>query len=170
MIVVVQFIEVHWTKHSRGGEAAAVRNQVPEAVPFTPPPIDDQRLLFHHLDAREERGFVTRERIAVEPLVDTHSFPCLWVHPRSEDVEVVFGHMTMIGGLPPRKGGPKTVMRLKLGEWGRVAWNGRMQPTYDVEWSYGKFVYNVGVLVAEPTHQLDPTKPHREYRDFANLW
>lgn len=171
-IVLIQRIECHWSKASRGGPEAAQRNAVPEAVKVpvqalrkTPPGL----LVEHGVDYSERRGFdAPSERITEEPF-GRLKIGCVLIEPDSEGAWVVFEYDTGRAGAPfrysPPGGRPATRFTLGPGQWGRVRYNGRFSHE-EGGWTYGKFVFNVGMFPAlsadvflhsEPAHTVDQT-------------
>lgn len=157
-MVVVQRVEIQWSKRSRGGAGAQRRARLPRAfrLPGIPSPF-----LLHQVDLAEWNGFEMRVR---EERGE---------RPRSIEDVIALRHME-VGTLAvdlvgsPRHGGhpwraPKAeVLRLAAGEFGRLTINGR-QSTEDGS-AYVEQTYNLchGEVVpvdrfvdATPDHAAD---------------
>ena len=63
--IVLQRIDCIWTKKSRGGEAARVRNAVPTVLPV-PDAAFDSLFFLHHATFSEYSGFQLSERVLSE--------------------------------------------------------------------------------------------------------
>lgn len=159
MEVVVQHVQTAWTKLSRGGPAAAVRNRAPVAYPL---PValrvpSVQRVTHHESDRfiprEEERDFKiesqgTRLRYAELALVDDGTRLRVALHPSSR-------------GMPRRHRRPPAV-RLLPGEWLRWQVNYRFVGVSSGEWHYRLDTFNVAfgavhaeLFLGEPTRQID---------------
>jgi hypothetical protein len=122
--VVAQRVRTTWTKRSRGGPAAAVRNRVPVAFPVP------DGALFHEVEVDESTGF--EPRFAVRPIADLNR-----VTLREADgvlsVRVEPARMSW----PNRDWRPAPV-RLRPGEWLRWQINYRFGSTCEcgAQWRY----------------------------------
>lgn len=63
MDFALQVVEITWTKHSRGGKAAARRNSAPVAFPLP----DDAPPFVHKVWMREWEDFVPHHKVSREP-------------------------------------------------------------------------------------------------------
>jgi hypothetical protein len=158
--VVVQHVQTSWTKLSRGGPAAAVRNRVPVAysLPEGLRAPGVQRVTHRESDGfipqKEERDFKiesqgTRLRYAELALVDDDGERLrVALHPSAH-------------GMPRRHRRPPSV-RLLPGEWLRWQVNYRFVGVSSGEWHYRLDTFNVGfgavhaeLFLCEPTRQID---------------
>ncbi|HET6708893.1 hypothetical protein [Amycolatopsis sp.] len=122
--VVAQRVRTTWTKRSRGGPAAAVRNRVPVAFPL-PPGVG-----LHEVHVDESTGFEPRFR--VRPLGE----------PAGVTLREVGGELSVLVepapmSRPDRKWRPAPV-HLRPGEWLRWQINYRFGSTCECgsDWSY----------------------------------
>jgi hypothetical protein len=137
--VVVQLIEVWWTKLSRGGEAATRRNAIPDAFPLTR---IDGTYVANRYSVDEENDFRPR-------ILEEYSLPSpprlheeLILRQTGEgafSIGVLHTHRT---GAPYRRR-QDPVFKLGPGEIGRVVVNGRHSGYHG--WRYRKATYNVAV-------------------------
>ena len=183
-IVVVQTIAVEWTKASRGGAGARLRNAVPEAEV-----VDDAlfraaagRGLMAQSDWGEANAFAATLRTRGAPF--KLSPPFRWagvVVTMNGDggLTVEYDGAHPAAGVPDRwflrswsnpDGTRGPAMSLAPGEWGRVCWNLRRSDR-DGDWRYERFTVNVARCdgPVSPNLFLD-RRPTRELRLLASLW
>ncbi|MFJ4776506.1 hypothetical protein [Streptomyces sp. NPDC088762] len=156
MEITVQWIRTSWTKHSRGGEAAAQRNAVPTgfSMPRVPPSFA------HFVEASEDDGFVPYERV-----VDLHE---VGLNLRDEGDRLwVLAREHQLYGMPSR---PRRhpAIRLSPGQWARWQLNYRFSGVGRADWSYWLDTFNVAygladpdVFLSEPTVLVDECGPVR---------
>ncbi|MEU4525581.1 hypothetical protein AB0F52_43515 [Amycolatopsis sp. NPDC024027] len=122
--VVAQRVRTTWTKRSRGGPAAAVRNRVPIAFPL-PPGVE-----LHDVHVDESTGF--EPRFALRPLGELES-----VTLREAEGGLSVLVTPSLWGTPKRNWRPSPV-RLEPGEWLRWQFNLRFGATCGCgsDWSY----------------------------------
>ena len=122
--LVLQAIQVTWTKASRGMPQAARRNQVPQTLEL-PESSGSGPLWLHQVQARESRNF------ALEPesrLLDR--IPVNWEHgivfkPDDEKLQVSFRYSQSQHGLPRRAPERLPLFHLSPGQTAQFAINGR---------------------------------------------
>ncbi|WP_328942012.1 hypothetical protein OG259_10400 [Streptomyces sp. NBC_00250] len=157
MEITVQWVKTSWTKESRGGEAAALRNAAP--VGFALPPTDVE--FGHFVSMREEDGFLPRESEKARRQID--------VSLKEEGGRLrVLPRVDPYCGLPPRRRRPPAV-RLEPGQWVRWQLNYRFSSfTGRQDWSYWLDTFNIAygpvdreVFLSEPTFLVDETGPVR---------
>lgn len=146
-IVCVQLIKTTWSKQSRGGPSAVLRNRVPEALPLAPLPsmAESLRYLHQHILFGEGNDF----RKPIYEAVNTSDAPslhlgCLWL-TLGDGALHVFCQYQRSQGAPERHSARVLAFRLTPGEWGCVLYNGRHVDS-DGYWSYNKWVYNIGLF------------------------
>lgn len=175
MVIVVQEVVVRWTKRSRSGAGAALRNRVPELLPLPwvpEAPGGPLSMVHHQATFREEDGFATPVQHvraeAVEPDGALH-FGCVQLQRVEGALEVVFAY-TAECGAPARTRYPRRVFRLGEGEWGRVAYNGRFgSPVGEGTWSYHRTTLNVGFTDRLPAGPFSPGPPQHIFSELARL-
>jgi hypothetical protein len=133
VIVLIQEIRSIWSKVSRGGAAAALRNSVPDAALF--PTIKAKpaaHQIFHHLvvygETNDFAGPVKSE--SVELPTSSTDVGCVKIEVLAERVTVAYEYNYKCGGLPPRRSMPGVNVREEMivepGGWVRVRYNGRL--------------------------------------------
>jgi hypothetical protein len=174
VIVLIQEIRSIWSKVSRGGAAAALRNSVPEAALF--PTIKAKpaaHQIFHHLVVYGEANdfAVPVKSESVELATSSNDIGCVKINVLSERVAVAYEYNYKCGGLPPRQVRPGVNVReevmIEPGSWVRVRYNGRFSGD---EWWYEKVVVNVGLLHKPDTEIFISTEPLHEISQMAELW
>lgn len=168
-VILVQEIRSVWTKASRGGPAAALRNSVPEAAPFPTaaarPPAD--RIFHQALVYGEANGFASplKSEFAVSDAASL-AVGCVKIHVSAGRLLVAYEYDHRAGGLPPRLDRPDEEITLPPGSWARVKHNGRF--TGD-EWWYEKLVVNVGLFRRPDPAAFLATPPPHEINRLADL-
>ncbi|MEV7092140.1 hypothetical protein AB0M80_04790 [Amycolatopsis sp. NPDC051045] len=155
MTITAQWVHTSWTKRSRGGTAAAIRNGTPAGfvLPALPPGTA------HVVRMREDTGFA--------PESSEESLRGMAVALREVDGRLrVLSHAGP--GLPPRTRRPPAV-RLAPGEWVRWRLNHRYSSASGIRgWSYWLDTFNIAygevpreVFLGEPRHFVDEQGPVR---------
>ncbi|MFD4030095.1 hypothetical protein ACFWVP_06065 [Streptomyces sp. NPDC058637] len=157
MEITVQWIRTSWTKRSRGGPAATLRNAAPAG--FALPRAGTASA--HVIRMREDDGFVPRESHEDRRTVA--------VRLRESDGRLgVLPRVEPLYGLPPRPRRPPTV-RLAPGQWVRWQLNYRFSSMAGVrDWSYWLDTFNIAygpvdaeVFLSTPTVLVDERGPVR---------
>ena len=177
---VVQHLETAWTKASRGGTGAVRRNQTPEAMTF---PCflgfqsTDFRFGIHQVRFAEQAGFDLDDTVAFERgLVWTKG--CVRVVAHNDILRVHFEYDGRSGGAPTREkfdaSGNRLLLKeeafcLRVGEWGRVSYNGRFSCEETGNWSYKKTVFNIGMALRAPEDWFTQSTPNHVYSQMAQL-
>lgn len=167
MILVIQDISTHWSKLSRGGKYASLRNSIPEALPiqYIPETQSGLRLLHHRVVFSESKVFespfteVVSEELS--PEYNGH-FGCTEIEVRNNKIFAKYAHNWNCGGAPMRWWSSQTV-QLALGTWIRIRSNGRFSKGWESYWTYHKTVLNIGyfkrlpinVFFSNPSQVLD---------------
>lgn len=152
---IVQLIETRWTKQSRGGPGAQVRNAVPEALrlksdrPVTWP----IATLFHVARYGESNVFASPEKETIEQTKDFHRptapLPGLnmlkagqfGLYPTEKSVRVALEWSPYIG---PNRKPIRQVLTVERGSWARLRCNFRVGGAR--EWTWWKEVVNVALV------------------------
>ncbi|MEU3528086.1 hypothetical protein AB0E62_30175 [Streptomyces sp. NPDC038707] len=150
MRVIVQRVRTSWTKVSRGGTRAALRNAAP--IAFSLPPGLTSAL--HDVSLRESDSFVPYT--SVRDLSD----PGLGLR-ESDGLLRVHRPETTVFGMPRRTRRPPA-LRLAPGQWVQWQINYRFVGTWGGPWSYRLDTFNVAycpasleVFLGAPTHRVD---------------
>lgn len=171
-VIIIQNIKTVWTKKSRGGKLASLRNGVPEAVALHPEEINrGGKFIFHSLVYHESDGFR-------KPVIDsTADVSGERFESGGVTVEFAAGQLVVKyeynykcgaparfgpGGIPHHK-----TFQLNLNEFGRVLYNGRFSDEY---WWYEKQVFNIGRFDKPQANVFTASKPLHLIDDIAALW
>ncbi|MFY0562790.1 hypothetical protein ACN28E_03010 [Archangium lansingense] len=168
----IQLLTTEWTKESRGGAGARVRNATPIAsvLPDAWSGAGDALFHLHHVYFSEQRHFLRREWTEVrkgKSFVEVEAFR---VERSEEGVRVLldYGKMGMPGQLEwsgqARGERHEELFHLSAGEWARGVYNERI-PYWDTgHWGYCKHVVNVGLLSDAGLEVFQRTVPKLELR------
>ncbi|MFF8672304.1 hypothetical protein [Streptomyces sp. NPDC015242] len=157
MEITVQWIRTSWTKHSRGGDAAARRNSAPTGFPVSPVPSAFAQVI----QMSERDGF--------EPQESERDLRQVGLSLRDEGDRLrVLARVEPLFGLPPRPRRPPAV-RLGSGQWVRWQLNYRFSSAAGIrDWAYWLDTFYVAygpvdpnVFLSEPTVLVDECGPVR---------
>lgn len=171
-MVVVQRIVTSWTKRSRGGALAALRNRTPEALVLPKALVATSARCLHHDVWFEERdAFNERAETSAEGVVCAYSrrvsTACsIQLNQEKDGLSVLFSPEGDCG-LPART---KEAFLLKMGDWGRVAFNGRFVDCDTGGWWYEKKIFNIGCFEAIAESVFLTAPPDREILRMADLF
>ncbi|MFY0526895.1 hypothetical protein ACN28I_28415 [Archangium gephyra] len=169
----IQLLTTEWTKDSRGGAGARVRDATPLALEL-PEALSgvwrEGAFPLHHVYFSEQRRFLAREWTEVRrgrPFVELEAFR---VERSEAGVRVLldYGKMGMPGRLEwsglSRGERHEELFRLTPGEWARGVYNERIQYWETGHWGYCKHVLNVGLLCDAGREAFVRTAPETEVR------
>jgi hypothetical protein len=176
---LIQHLETRWTKASRGGEGAVKRNRTPEAIVF-PCFLGFHATEFcfciHNVRFTEVGTFAPDQTVAIEDGSFWKS-GCVRVVSEGDFLLVRYEYEDGWGGGAPAKvtfdaAGNRLLLneeafRLRIGEWGRVSYNGRLSCIDTGSWWYEKHVFNVGLVLRAPEDWFTRCKPDHEYSQMA---
>ncbi|MEU3957952.1 hypothetical protein AB0F45_37765 [Streptomyces achromogenes] len=157
MEITLQWIRTSWTKHSRGGKAAALRNAAPTGFLVSPVPASFAQVI----RMSERDGF--------EPHESEQDMREVGLGLRDEGDRLrVPARVEPLFGLPPRPRRPPAV-RLAPGQWVRWQLNYRFSSAAGLrDWSYWLDTFNVvygpvgpDVFLSEPTVLVNECGPVR---------
>lgn len=166
--VVIQHIRCTWSKDSRGGRGASLRNAVPESL-VVPATVDSVSCLLHEATYPEHADFRPTEIHRVYS--DLHEVPDgdIAVRRHGDAVTVDFIR-DRANRARARHGIRQRVFEIRAGEWGRLAFNGRYVTDWDTgTWCYAKSVYNVGLFSRWSPNIFVATLPCHEFREMRRL-
>lgn len=177
-MLIVQHIAVTWTKASRGGEDARLRNSVPEVLILPPEICELQRTVRLHAVAAEESSRF-RPDSRCSDFGDPQHVNLKGFELKSDGVGVeVFykrdpGNAAVGNRWTLDEAGSTEwrtpAFRLDLGQWGQAMSNGRFAGVDTGNWWYEKSVLNVA-LVEEPDLELFlRTRPAQRFVELASL-
>jgi hypothetical protein len=173
----LQLLTTEWTKESRGGSGARLRNTTPQGVVLPESLIgaDDGTLRIHHVYFSERNNFLPREGTNTRSGRSTfEEMEAFRVERTEEGVRVLLDHGRM--GLPgahewswemARGNQYEELLSVRPGEWGRAVYNERISYWETSHWGYCKHVLNVGLLRdASPDVFLATEPAHEAVREF----
>jgi hypothetical protein len=179
--VLVQRLDTEWTKASRGGQGAVRRNGTPLGLPvpsFFGFHSDEFCFRIHRLRFSEQTGFAPTETAEVQG-DPVWREGCVVLAQEAEVVRVRFEYIPGSGGAPAREmfdpSGDRLPLSeeaftLRLGEWGRVSYNGRFSCVDTGNWWYTKVVCNVGLSLRPAPDWFTQGAPDHVYTRMAELW
>ena len=168
-MILVQRITTEWTKASRGGRGAAVRNSFPEAFPL--PPFDSTigTFIVHSVRFREWDNYECREDLnGYNSATDAHIEP-IWIYHHGDHLVVRFVWDWMQCGAPERDS--HEIFHVAQGKWGRFSCNGRFGPTSSsgCVWHYHKTVFNIAFIDSHDANLFVSSKPQSVQDRLAML-
>ncbi len=165
-LIVVQELRTRWTKDSRGGPAASVRNATPHAAVLpTVPASAGEAVLVQRVKFDEAGDFAPESSFELTSLSDLRKTTAdLQVHLESGVVRVRYV-WNQFCGAPERPHG--RAIRIAQGSWCRILHNGRYG--YAGSWSYQSTVVNIALGVIAPRTFLD-TEPRESSDNRVELW
>jgi hypothetical protein len=171
----LQLLTTEWTKESRGGSGARLRNTTPLALalPESWRGAEDGPPRVHHVYFSEQRRFLPREWTKVHKEKAFLEAEAFRIECSEEGVRVLldYGRMGMPGRLEwsgVSRGEPyEELFRLAPGQWARGVYNERIQYWDTGQWGYCKHVLNVGLLRDVSPDLFLSTRPaQRAVREF----
>jgi len=163
-MLVVQVVEIIWSKASRGALESNVRARLPRAFAIEPV---EAPYVVHHVRMAEQEDFGPR-RVAPESKASP---------PRTEgglairSVEPGVYRLELIGnpsGGQPRRHPVHEALTLAPNEFARLVVNGR-HTSYSGQW-YSEYIYNVASGVSVPVDRFLSGPPTHEFSLAANLF
>lgn len=165
-MVIIQKVEIKWTKNSRGAPLSTIRNQIPNGydLPFLlAVEIDAKEIGFHSVRCGEsdnfkphnERKFVITELTDNEFIID-----CIKVVFEENEVLTYY----------KKDGYWKKVAKLQDGQWVQVLHNWRVGDWHGTV--YHKYAWNIYHVYFNffYTEKFMSTKPDFLFNDLVELW
>lgn len=177
---LIQHLQTEWTKASRGGAGARRRNSTPDVAVF---PCflgfhsTEFRFRVHDVLYKECTAFSPDETLAIED----GSFwrtGCVRVVSDGDILRVRFEYDGW-SGAPTREMFDaegycrllnEEAFYLRVGQWGRISYNGRLSCPDTGNWWYEKHTFNVGMALRAPEDWFTRSKPDYTYSQMARLW
>lgn len=169
----IQLLTTEWTKDSRGGAGARVRNATPLASVLPEAwsgAWGEGSFQLHHVYFSEQRRFLPRDWTEVRRGRSSVEVEAFLVERSEAGVRVLLdsGKMGMPGRLEwsglSQGEGHEELFRLTPGEWARGVYNERIQYWETGHWGYCKHVLNVGLLCDAELDVFLRTAPDHEVR------
>jgi hypothetical protein len=175
--VVIQLIHTQWTKASRGGDGARLRNALPRQLPLPlesfAAPVTLHRVAFSEFTNFERRETVDRadspSALALRDLRLAFEGDQLAVkHVRDRQ------NAAIADRLYPDESG-NTVWELDAfvlapDDWGQLHYNGRYVDMDTGNWWYEQSVYNIGLFTGVVVDRFTSTKPDFRFAELATLY
>ncbi len=165
--IVVQHIEIVWSKKSRGGDGARVRNSMPDAVRMPQGPGSSPCML-HQATFSEWQGFDQQDTTRMSTTFEELGLKFLSGVIDDAGLTITF-HRDGYNAATPSIFPYKPLFTLQEGEFGRFLYNGRYTDNDTGEWWYEKHVYNVGWLTEWHPDLFINNTPQAEFRELARL-
>ena len=165
--VVIQHVHSIWTKQSRGGENARIRNAVPAAVAL-PPDLRPATFMLHHAEYAESSDFVQSNTVKSADDFAALDIRDLEITLTTDVLSVRFlrdGNNAACPSPYPHA----DVFALSESQWGRLTYNGRYTAWNTGNWWYEKTVYNIGWLSEVDRSVFVRTEPTCEFSEMARL-
>lgn len=166
--IVIQRVDCTWTKKSRGGEAARVRNAIPVVVPV-PDAAFDSPFFLHHATFSEYRGFQLSERVLSGDRLPNRKLHGIEFIMNEDNLLIRF-HRDPYNAATPRAK-PRTVDVFSIGEsqWGQLTYNGRYVDFDSGKWWYEKTVFNIARTPPNNPKLFLKTVPDYKFSEMAYL-
>jgi hypothetical protein len=169
-ILLVQHISTSWSKASRGGPRAGVRNAVPVALPFSKLVPSETRSVLHEVQFNERTEFTPHEEVIIDGgILPRGKALCITAGRDADGAWALYDYSTECGGAPDRSGVRKR-LTAPLDRWIRIVANGRFAPAWDGDWWYEKHVVNVGLFSSLAPYCFTATEPADVFEALAALW
>lgn len=170
-LAVIQSIYTIWTKASRGGELAAVRNHTPLALELATSPalttnenVHLHKVIYRERDRFEHPWEKWEQRAEVMPF----RFDLLAFLLEEQRLRVVL-EWERSEGAPRRPVFPRPEFTLLPGQWLRVTYNLRSGEHWG--WRYDKRVFDVGFFEPASSRRVFlEGEPTHVYESLAQLW
>lgn len=171
---------MHWTKATRGGMGAILRNGIPDALPFSAllthsiacpylvQTVEHTNFAFNNDDSK-----VFQPRLQLPTNLDSFEFRGISALLISTGLEVKYEYKWE-QGMPWRYSTTNEVAQLQPGQWCRVLFNGRFSsyrhnPYGEGSDWYEKWVINVGLFLEPSPEVFLKTEPLKVYSRLAIL-
>lgn len=168
-MLLIQRIVTNWTKRSRGGDAAVLRNSVAEALEVPEFDLLDGCYVVHDVSFSEGNDYVANGRLRYCELKTDVTIAPLRLHLSRTSVSARFVWTYRDVGAPERES--HAVFQLHSGQWGQFRCNGRFgaETKTGREWEYRKSVINVAFAEAIPHDIFVASVPDAEHARLAML-
>ena len=165
--VVIQHVHSIWTKQSRGGDGARIRNAVPAAAAL-PPDLLPATFMLHYAEYTESSDFVQSDTLKSADDFAALDIRDLEITLAADLLSVRFirdGNNAACPSPYPHA----DVFTLSESQWGRLACNGRYTAWNTGNWWYEKSVYNIAWLSEVDRSVFVRTEPTCDFSEMARL-
>jgi hypothetical protein len=166
--IIIQRVRCTWTKASRGGEAARIRNSLPRQL-MLPLEAFAAPVTLHRVEFSEPSNFKSQEivqRFAELAEVQLIDLSLRVIGEKLEAKHLRRADNAAIRHRPyPFLGG----VHIADGEWAELRANGRYVDYHTGNWWYDSTTYNVGLFSELATDRFIQSKAAKRYADLARL-
>ena len=176
-MVIVQTIRVCWTKKSRGGRFAELRNKIPAALVVPQPSADVEKLVWHDVQLLEENefDFSGGGQLKRFPLNERFGTKCAFIEFDDSSATLTY---RWLDGAPARTFMDQTgnyvpierTIEIGSNQWGSIEYNGRFTGNDTGNWWYEWEIINVAVTNRFVPDIFVATKPVEQYSKLEKLW
>lgn len=167
-MILVQRITTEWTKASRGGHGATVRNSFSEAFPILPFVVTTNAFVVHTIRFCEWDNFERRENLTAFDSATNAQIEPIRIYPRDDYLVVQFIWDWMHCGAPERDS--HEIFHVPHGKWARFSCNGRFGPTFSSGvWHYHKTVFNIAFIDSHDANLFVNSRPQSVQSRLAIL-
>lgn len=166
--ILIQHVHTLWTKRSRGGDGARLRNGVPHAVTLPPQCARDSRWILHLATYSEWERFERSDRCAC-----ADDFKQLGIRDldfQLEDDGVVVRYHRDGNNAARTSPLPFTDLpKIDRNHWIRLRYNGRYVHRTTGNWWYEQSCYNIGWFDSFAEDAFLSTDPINRFEEIATL-
>jgi hypothetical protein len=168
-VLLIQMIRTTWSKASRGGTAAALRNAVPETcrLPHLLPRSQPITVI-HTVQFAEINQFAvpTHTDVTITVGIDKVRLDSIALYPSEDTIRVAAEWLLLAGA--PRRRPISNLLELSAQHWVQIRYN--LRSGLDDAWRYYKYVFNVGVFTGVSPEAFTTTAPTMIKSFLADLW
>jgi hypothetical protein len=178
-MLLVQHIAMMWTKASRGGEGARLRNSVPEVLQLPPEIRELERTVrLHAVNVAESSRFRPDSRCSDFGDPEHVNLKGFDLKTDGDGVEVFYKRLpnTALANRTRWRFDEtgctewsRSALRLHQGQWGQAMYNGRFAGVDTGNWWYEKNVLNVAVVEEPDLEVFLRTRPAQRFVELASL-
>ncbi|GAB5407279.1 MAG: hypothetical protein Aurels2KO_55100 [Aureliella sp.] len=165
--ILIQHVHALWTKQSRGGDAARVRNAVPDALEL-PASIPAQPFVLHHAKFIERDDFAQTDEVRSGRSFDALNVDDLELSITPDSLTVRF-HRNVNNAACTTPHPFTDVFTLSESQWGRLTYNGRFTAWNTGHWWYEKSIFNIGWFADIESRRFIDTDPNCGFSEMAHL-
>ncbi len=166
-ILIVQHINIKWSKSSRGGRLAQHRSRIPKTYPLAKTPsqtVKNATCLIHYIEFNETNEFGTphKEKILVCGHKEKYEMLNCILDPKSAQI-----HFAWSNGVPART--PNRTFSITSRTVTKIEYNARLASISDGNWHYVHEI--IHATIAQPTTDLFLNiKPSMNFTGLQHLW
>ena len=174
--VVVQHIHTMWTKASRGGNGARIRNALPIALPL-PLDVFVSPWTLHSINFYEHDAFTKKESVTKAASPEDLAIRVLRFTIHCDRLAVCFLRHPMNAATasrfpsdpPGREILEVDAFALDPSQWGQLTYNGRFVDIDTGNWWYKQSVFNIGYCLKPAKDVFRTTRPASRFVELAQL-